>query len=331
MSRNNNLQGKVTTAKATLTVVIIVVSALWLMGSFTSISEVSSSDIWQRVTEVVKGALLRDVIGYALLCIATLQMVLLNNTFALIRTHTGFHLTLFFLFAGLLSPQTLAVTSALVPFMLLSIQSLFHTYQNREAMDYAFQCCMFLSIGSLFFPPMLFFIPLFFGAMINYMAMTPRTFMASIMGLLAPYWVLFAYAFCTDKLDIFVRLWEKLVPTLPDYSALSLVDELSLVFIWLVTIVSSINCMQQNFSDKIRTRYHLGFLILLQLWASVLIILQPSDYQALFPLLFIGSSILGGHFFTLSHGRWTNVFFIVCSLLFIALIGFKVWTHLSNF
>ncbi len=331
MSGKRYIQEKVATGKATLTVVIVIVSAYWLIGGFSSITEAtSSSNIWLKLTEALRGTLLRDIIGFALLCLAALQLVLLNNTFALIRTHTSFHVSLFLLFAGLLSPQTLDITSVLAPCMLLSLQNLFHTYQNNESMGYAYLCFFFMALGSLFFPPVLFFTPLFLGALMHYMALTPRTFVASILGLLTPYWVLFTYAFCTDRLDLFVRLWEKLIPKMPDYSVLSLTDELSLAYIWLITIVSGINCMQGNFYDKIRTRYHLGFLLLLQLCISVLIIAQPSDYNALFPLLFIVSGILAAHLFTLTHTKWCNLFFILCSLLFIALFGLKLWTDLSN-
>ncbi len=331
MSGKVYLQEKVATGRATLTVVIVIVSVYWLIGGFSSITKATdSSDIWIELAKLLKGTLLSDIIGYALLGLAALQLALLNNTFAIIRTHTTFHISLYLLFAGLLSPQTLDITDVLTPCMLLSLQNLFHTYQNKDSMGNAYLCFFFIALGSLFFPPVLFITPLFLGALVYYLALTPRTLVASILGLLTPYWVLFAYAFCADRLDLFVSLWEKLVPVMPDYSALSLVDELSLAFIWLITIVSGINCMRKNFYDKMRTHYYLGFLILLQLCISVLIVVQPGDYHASFPLLFIGSGILAAHLFTLTHTKWSNLFFILCSLLFIALFGFKLWTNLSN-
>ena len=105
---------------------------------------------------------------------------------------------------------------------------------------------------------------------------------------------------------------------------------LSLSYVLLITLTGSLHCLIYNYEDKIKTRALLSYFIALQVWTLLLLFGQPQYYSTLFPILITGSCILGGHFFALSRTKASNLFFVVCVLLFIALISYIIWTYTHN-
>ena len=60
----------------------------------------------------------------------------------------------------------------------------------------------------------------------------------------------------------------------------------------------------------VRTRIFLSFLITVEAWIYLLGILQPQHFDILLQMQIIVGSILTGHLFTLTHNRFTGIFFI---------------------
>ena len=157
MARRKYIQEYITTGRLTLPVVILLVSLIWLIGSLSPIKGVDSNVFWNKLLEILQGSFLRNLLGYILLGVAAVQLLILHNTFALIRTHSNFYLTLFILFGGLLVPQTLDVASVIVPCVLLTTHNLFKTYQMQQPVGYVFQAFLFIGLGSILFPPLLYY------------------------------------------------------------------------------------------------------------------------------------------------------------------------------
>lgn len=331
MTRKRYIQEMITTGRLTLPVVIIVISLLWLIGSFSSIKGVDSNVFWNELLEILQGSFLRNLSGYILLGVATIQLLILHNTFALIRTHTNFYLTLFILFAGLLLPQTLNVASIIVPCLLLATHNLFKTYQLQQPVGYVFQSFLFIGLGSILFPPLLYYVPFLYGSLGSFRSLTWRTFFAGLLGICLPYWILFAYAACTENMELFYAPFLKLAPELPfRFEEWTLSSILSLSYILLITIAGSLHCLVNNYEDKIRTRAFLSYFIILQIWTLLLIFGLPQHLNILFPILITGCCIPGGHLFALSHSKTSNLFFIICVILFIALISYNIWMYMHN-
>lgn len=331
MARRKYIQEYITTGRLTLPVVVLLVSLIWLIGSLSPIKGIDSNVFWNKLLEILQGTLLRNLLGYILLGVAAVQLLILHNTFALIRTHSNFYLTLFILLGGLLVPQTLDVASIIVPCVLLTTHNLFKTYQMQQPVGYVFQAFLFIGLGSILFPPLLYYIPFFYISLINFHTLTWRTFFAGLLGICLPYWGIFAYAIFTEDMTLFYGPFLKLVPTLPiRYDGWTLSTILSLSYVLLITLTGSLHCLIYNYEDKIKTRALLSYFIALQVWTLLLLFGQPQYYSTLFPILIPGSCILGGHFFALSRTKASNLFFVVCVLLFIALISYIIWTYTHN-
>lgn len=331
MARKRYIQERIATGRLTLPVAILLVSLMWLIGCLSPIKEADSSTIWNLLQEILQGSFVQALIGYILLGITVVQLWVLNNAFALIRVHTNFYLTLFVLFAGMLLPPTLDMASVIVPCLLLSTHNLFGTYQVQQPVGPVFQSFLFLGLGSLLFPPILYYLPFLYASLINFRALTWRTFFAGIMGIVLPYWALLAYVLFTGEMNLFYEPFQKLIPELPvDYSNWTLPRILSLGYILLITIAGGLHCVVKHYDDKIKTRALLSYVIALQVWTLLFLFLQPQHFATLFPVLIAGSSILGGHLFALSRTKGSNLFFLVCTLLFIALVLYTIWMHLHN-
>jgi len=331
MTRKRYIQEKITAGKFTLPVVILIVSLTWLIDCLSPIKEMDSCIFGNKLPEILQEPLLRNLIGYILLGVAGVQLLILHSTFALIRIHSNFYLTLFILFAGLLLPQTLDIASFIIPCLLLFTHNLFKTYQLLQPIGYVFQGFLFIGIGSMLFPPLLYYLPFLYGSIANFRALTWRTFFAGITGLCLPYWGLLAYALSTGEMTLFYEPFLKLVPELPvSYDEWTLSHLFSLSYVLLITLAGSLHCLINNYEDKIKTRALLSYFITLQVWTLLFLLLQPQHFSILFPILITGSSVVGGHLFALSRSKAINLFFLFCVILFIAIISYNIWTYSHN-
>ena len=96
----------------------------------------------------------------------------------------------------------------------------------------------------------------------------------------------------------------------------------------LLYVVSVAHCLATGFSDKLRTRSYLHFLLLVNGLLFLLAFLQAWLCIQILPLLLIGVSLLSGHLFALSGGKAANIFFVVSLLLLLLLFVFNLWIFL---
>ena len=188
---------------------------------------------------------------------------------------------------------------------------------------------LFIGLGSLFFPQLTLFIPLYWIGAYGFQALTPKSFFSSLVGWTLPYWFLLGHAYFYDEMDLFYQPFIELATFHPiNLWDFPLWEIATLGYLFVLYLVSSIHCLVAGYEDKIRTRSYLHFLIFLSFCIFVYILLQPVLTVHLLPLLLIGVSILTGHFVVLTNSRASNVFFICALAGLILLFGFNIWTLL---
>ena len=189
-----------------------------------------------------------------------------------------------------------------------------------------FYSFLFIGAGSLFFPQLTLFIPIFWIGAYSFQALTPKSFFGGLIGWTLPYWFLFGHAYFYGEIELFYQPFIELVTFHPiTLWNFPLWEIATLGYLLLLFIVSSVHCLVAGYEDKIRTRSYLHFLIFLTFCIFVYILLQPAQTFHLLPLLLIGVSILTGHFVVLTNSRASNVFFICALAGLILLFGFNVW------
>jgi hypothetical protein len=310
MIGRNKFQIDVATGRFTLPVVILVCLFLWVL----------TSGEWQ------------DAISL-LTCAATAYLLIeVNTAFALIRTRTAAHVSLYvFLTTICLFLHPLQLTTFVPLAFLISVSQLFRSYESAYASESIFHAFLFIRIGSLMFPQLLYFVPLFYLSMISFRSLSLKSFFAGIIGLTVPYWFLFGYAFYYDQMDLFYRPMLEVVHFQPiSYHTLGLEQLISCGVVTLVSLVSSVHYFNVSYLDKVRTRIFLFFLIAVEVWTYLLGILQPQHFNVLLQIQIITGSILTGHLFTLTRNRFSGIFFIITFVILIALTIYNLWMQFFN-
>ena len=167
--------------------------------------------------------------------------------------------------------------------------------------------------------------------MISFRSLSLKSFFAGLTGLCMSYWLFFGYAFYYDKMNLFYHPLQELIHFQPiSYGTLGMDRIISCGIITLISLVSSVHYFHVSYLDKVRTRIFLFFLIAVEAWIYLLGILQPQHFDILLQMQVIVGSILTGHLFTLTHNRFTGIFFIITFVLLIVLTIYNLWMQFFN-
>ncbi len=206
--------------------------------------------------------------------------------------------------------------------LLISLFILFSAYQKERAECEVFHAFLFLMLGSMVYPPLILTSVLLYitmGLMLR--ILTFRTVMASLLGMLLPLWLTFAWLFLRDELPLataYLTPW--LSYHIPDYAALPLSFWVNVCFITFQLLLGYLHYYRTNFNDKIRVRMCMYTFILLSLLFLALVILLPQNMPTLMFLLIMCSAPLVGHYYALARGwRAMTLWFLFNILLFVAL------------
>lgn len=310
MAGYTKFQTNIATGRVTLPVAILICLLLWVV----------SIDSWSSLISSVSYALT----GYL--------MIEINTAFTLIRTRTTLHVCIYwFLTAACLFLHPFQPVNFVPLFFILTLFQLFRSYEAKQATGNIFHAFFFTAAGSLLFPQLLYFVPLYYIGMASFRSLSAKTFFASLAGMAAPYWFLFCYAFYFDKMELFGSPLLSLVRFHPiAYHPLTGDKLASLGIITLISLVCSVHYFLVSYLDKTRTRLFLSFLIAVEAWIYLIGILQPMHFDALFQLQILIGSLLAGHLFTLTRNRFSGIFFIVTFVVLIILAIYNLWMQLFN-
>ena len=239
---------------------------------------------------------------WQLICygIATYLMVELNNTNALIR-----------IFSRMVSCAFLALTccacflfpalpeAVMLVCLVASALLLFQTYQDKTAAGFTYYAFLFYSIASIAYVHVLFFLPIIWLLMItNIMSMSWRTWAASIIGLLTPYW--------------FGSIW-----LIYQHEYTLIADHFSALMVF-----------EEPFNLYGITMFY-GFFMWMDLAAFVFLWLQPQHFNAMLLIMILNTSPLIAHFIALTSTRLTNIVFLLLSAATIVLTFYNIWSSSS--
>ena len=261
-------------------------------------------------------------------------MAHLNNINVLIRIYSRMVSVSFVL----LSTATIflfpLVKGAFIQLCFISSLLIFYNcYQDKETPGWTFYAFLCLGIGSIVDIHLLFFVPVFWLMMtIIVYSICWRTFIASLVGLLTPYWFWTAWLLWQEKgsihslSDHFIALADYQVPF-----PLTFQQTLLLGLIILLGITGAIHFLRTSSRDKIRTRQLFYSFFIISTAAVIFLILQPQHYDMLIRIIIIAVSPLIGHFLALTKTKFTNIaFFVIIGAIF-ALTAFNLWISSSPF
>lgn len=266
----------------------------------------------------------------ALTAIATLLMVELNNRNSLIRIYSRM-VSCSFLVMTMMTPHKIeSIDGCIVSMCFVAFYlALCNAYQDKKATGYVLWAFAAIGVASIVWIQILLFIPvLWVLTATNILAMSLRTFVASILGVIMPYWFLSAYyIYIGDIMPIVDH-----IATIANFEPLfiykncSINDFLPLCFIILLAITGSIHFLRTSYKDKIRTRMIYEMFITMTVATIVLIILQPQHANIATHLLIISTAPLIGHFLALTSTKITNIASLAIMATALVITALNLWT-----
>ena len=299
-------QKEIATNRFTLVIVSIFAAIVWVMHEFIA-QDKESHNLFSLT-----------LIGGFLLCaLAVYLMAELNNRFALLRISSRMlssSLVMLCAAASMLhhlSPSHLMLICAVASYF-----PMFASYQRPYATSRIFLEFLFVGLASYLFPQVLYLIPFYWIVQAMLRAMTFRSWVASLLGIITPYWFLVTYAYITNDLQLFTDHFNDIITVeMPSYSMLSLkqimVGAFSLVFF----LLGSWDFYQKKHFDKTRIRCNYYAVSLLGTVSFVWLLLQPQYFNLIIPFCLVHTSMLGGHFIALSYGKVQNIITIILTIL----------------
>ena len=264
----------------------------------------------------------------ACFAMCTYLMVEMNNANALIRIYSRMvsctflvlSCTACFLFGSLKGAvaELCFITAYLTAF---------RTYQDKQAVGWAFYTFLLIGVSSLLFVYIVWFLPVLWLLMaFKVQSLSWRTFFASLLGLLTPYWFAAVYFVYKADLDTPLAHFAQLVTyeTPFDFSQLTNGQLMVYAFTAVLTLTGTIHFLRTRYNDKIRIRMLVDCFIITNLLALLLLALQPQHYDMLMRIVIISTSPLVGHFIALTHTRWTNIAFCVMLATALAITVYNI-------
>lgn len=330
--RHQRFQNRITAGRLTLPVAVLISVTYWILSAFLFPEEEvrqGGYPLWNSFYEWCVPAWGVRLFSFILCSVIGYFLIGLNNAFAIIRMRASVQTVIYFLLISVcpLMHVLYAGNVASVCF-LIALYFLFRSYQQSTPASSLFHSFVFIGMGSLLFPQLTLFAPVFWIGAYGFQSLRVKSFLASLIGWSLPYWFLLGYTYLSGELELFCLPFQELVNFRPVSFSFRPCELATAGYLLLLYIVSSGHCLITGYDDKIRTRSYLQFLIFLCFCIFVYMALQPALFPHLFSLSLIGCSVLIGHLFALAHSRESNVFFIVMLVLLLLLFGFNLWTLL---
>lgn len=162
-------------------------------------------------------------------------------------------------------------------FLLIALHIVFPTYRIEKTIEPFFNSAFLISVGSLFYFPLIFFVLILFYFMLNSRSFYWREWVVALLGIITPYLFAFSIYFIIDKpLELLNTLQYQLsVPATNDT-----IDVRYIVFFFFISIMmfSSIFYLRSNVIKKVVTRKYFGIITFIWILSLVLFILLDSVY-----------------------------------------------------
>lgn len=267
--------------------------------------------------------------------ISAYLMVELSNTHQLIRVF-GMMVPSIFLLLVCVSPMLFPDLGSEIIFLcsIAIYAMLFRCYQMRRSQGLVFYGFFCLGISSLVFVQVLYYVPVLWIMLYYHLrTMSGKTFCASLLGLIAPYWFAVGYYMYAYDFSTFLAHIKGLSTFGPilDHSQFGEHEYLSIGWLLLLAFIGIIHYVRQGYHDKIRTRMFFNMFMIIDILTFIFLALQPQHYSLLMPIIIVNTSPLIAHYLSLTSTWLTNITFHLILLVTLLIIFYNTWMPSSNF
>lgn len=284
---------------------------------------------------------------FAFFVVNVYLVVELNNRNALMRQFSRM-VSCSYIAMMMMCPWMLVNTKVMfVQFCVIaSLSLLFPTYQQRSAMGNKYWAYLFVGLASMFWPPMLYFVPLFWIAEAMFlMSFSWKSMWASIFGIFTPLWIVAPYVVYSGSYDTIIQQYRLLLPDeklidavanpatlVPQSLPLPLLDLVAIAVIVVLCIIGMVHYLRNSYSDKIHVRMLYQFFMFIGIFVLVaMLIVLALPYvgemsgDMLLAMVVVCTSPLLAHYVAFTYTRLTNISVIIFML---GIFAFTLYVHL---
>ncbi len=267
---------------------------------------------------------------FACFAFSAYLMAELNNANALIRIYSRMVSCTFIALACNACFLFPSLRGAILQLCVIaSMGLLFLTYQDKQSVGLTFYGFAIIGLGSMAFAHVFYYLPIIWILMASHLqTLSWRTFGASLLGVLTPYWVGSCWLVWKEDFTPFTRHFAALADfRFPfDYTTLSVSQLITFAVVSAWAVTGIIHYIRQHHGDKMRTRLLFVLFAWVDIITLVFLVVQPQHYDALIRMAIICTAPLMAHFIALTSTKVTNVAFITIVCLLLLLTGYNVWT-----
>ena len=216
-------------------------------------------------------------------------------------------------------------------FLVLSYFIAFKGYGQLKPQGWVFYAFLFVSAGSLMFPPLLLSVPFMWFAFGHQLRiLSGKSITASLLGLLFPYWTYGLFCLVSGWNASFWReSWARTLDLrLPDYSEVLPWQWMLFVMLLVLGAIGIVHFIRTSYNDKIRTRQFFYTLLALHFPILFSVVWFPDCASLTLPLLTVNSAPFIAHFFVLARGRSLNFWFLFVLFVLVAVACFNAFGNL---
>ncbi|MDD2559486.1 MAG: DUF6427 family protein [Bacteroidales bacterium] len=278
-------------------------------GSDVLYSEEVVSPFWKIFRDFIPGEWLPVLLQFLLLLANAILFQFIVRKYELLRTLGVLTFFIFcFIAAASVPLHHLIPGSFAALFIGLAYISVFESYRKENCNTQVYNASFLIVLASLFVPPLLFLLPLFWLVFNIVNTMNFKRWLVSLMGALTVFWLLGGVLFLSDQLELIPAFFKACLQHGWVFS-----DELppmSIIFVsmlCLLVLLAVVNYLRQVYSEKISVRSALSFLLVSLLVFFISLLLLPA-YKADYFLLSTGpAAIILSHYYGVVVNRFSRL------------------------
>lgn len=304
-----SLQSKVTGSRLAMPFMAVYATMIWLFAGLTT------EEWW---------------IQFACFGVSAYLTLLMNNIHVLLRIYSRMVSCSFIAMicsAGFLFPSLQGAVTLLCMTAFLLV--LFTSYQDKQSPGIIYYAFLLVGIASLGFVNILYLVPIIWLLTIVYIrALSWRSWFASMLGLLTPYWFYVCWLLYHHELTTLTSHFNPLADFSHSFDTclMTLSQQLTLYWVIVLAVIGTVHFLHKSFHDKIRTRMYYYYMMWMNLAIMLLLMLQPQHYDVLIRLMMLLTAPLIAHFLALTTTKVTNVAFIVIVVTTFTLTLYNLWS-----
>lgn len=265
--------------------------------------------------------------GALLVMLSTYMFYRLSGEYSMYNVRTHFGMALFMAVFG--GPAFIVSSLSGMLSLLLALGALFilfSTYQQTQAVG-EYQLAFFLlGLATVLSPKWMLLVPVFFVSCGLLRSMTGRAALASLIGLITPYWIAAGVLYLCDEIDHFILPFQQLFTFVPvDYSCVTATWIVSFVFLLFMALPALFLYPTSAYTVKEKARVGYLFLFILFMSATVLVLLQPQLVGEFLPLLMFEACLTVTQMLLAHNERFVGTYLLLLLIVYALYVSEPYW------